>query len=197
MSNIRIEHIGGTDCEPTGGLSHVDILVAFMDDFTSLKELKKLCDPVAANVATKVEDLATITGTHTFKTGKGFTKFKAIQDKNGLESSLLGDQKQVFENKLTVLVQGSDAKTLGALRMYKGKQPLVVLAREAGSGRYRQLGHQRYAAFLSEATPKIAPEYEGENNVTFVFTDKNVVAAPIYKGDVTLQPAPTTPTPTP
>ncbi len=193
--DIRIEHIGGTDIEPTGGLSHWDILVAFMEDIDTLVELKKLGGDDPTQVAQSVEELSTINGTHTFKQGKGFTRFKALQDKNGIESSLLGEQLQVFENKLTVVVQGSDAAILGALRMYKGKRPLLVLAREAGSGRYRQLGHARYAAYLSEASPKLAPEMEGENNVTFVFSDKSLCAAPIYTGDITYMPSPTPPGP--
>jgi hypothetical protein len=180
MIPIRIEEIGGTDIEPTGGLSQVDILVAYMEDIDTLGELKKM------EAAASLSEMSTITVNHVFKTGKGFTKFKAMQDKNGLESSLIGDQKGVFENKLTVMVQGSDESTLGALRMFKGKKPLIILAREAGSGRYRQLGHKAYPATMDEASPKVAPEYEGDNNVTFVFKDKNVVSAPIYKGDITM-----------
>lgn len=193
MLDIRLESIGGTDCEPTGGLVHNEIYVGLLQDFDQIGVLKKMCDADPANVAKTVEELATITQGHIFKPGKGFTRLKAVQDKNGIESSLLGDQKQVFENKLTVVVQGSDPTTLGALRMYKGMKPLIVLAREGGSGRVRQLGGKSYGAILSEVTPKVASEKEGENNVTMVFTDKNLVAAPVYTGDITLQPAAITP----
>lgn len=193
MLEIRLESLGATDCEPTGGLVHNEIFVALLEDLEKIGVLKKMCDSDPANVATTIEELATITEGHVFKAGKGFTRIKAVQDKNGIESSLIGDQKQVFENKLTVVVQGSDPTVLGALRMYKGMKPLLVLAREAGSGRVRQLGDKSYGAVLSEVTPKVASEKEGENNVTMVFTDKNVVAAPVYTGDINLQPPPKPP----
>ncbi|WP_435263416.1 hypothetical protein [Tenacibaculum sp. nBUS_03] len=190
MLDIRLETLGGTDIEPTGGMVHDEIYVAFLDDLEKIGSLKSMDGKDTANVATTIEELATITESHMFKEGKGFTRIKAIQDKNGIESSLIGEQKLVFENKLNVVVQGSDPTVLGALRMYKGKKPLLVLAREAGSGRVRQLGDKSYGAILSEGTPKVASEKEGENNVAMVFTDKNVVAAPVYLGDINLQPKP-------
>ncbi|SEC45928.1 hypothetical protein SAMN04489761_3052 [Tenacibaculum sp. MAR_2009_124] len=182
---INLENIGGTDIEPTGGLVHNEIYVAKMEDFESIAETKKMDDSDPTRVAATIEELATIEGNHVLKTGKAFIKLNAIQDKNGIESSLIGDAKQVFENKLTVVVQGSDPKLLGSLRLLKGMKPLIVLARESGSGRLRQLGSKNYGAILSEVTPKVAAEKEGENNVTLVFSDKSVVAGPIYKGEVT------------
>jgi len=187
--DIKLEEIGGTSIEPTGGFSHVDILIAPTRYFTSIAGLLPIEGDAPLVLAASAKEAGEITADHTFNVGYGFAKFKAVQDKNGLESAMLGEKGgKVFENKLTVIVRGTDSETIGALRLLKNEQ-LIILAREAGTGRYRQLGHSRFAAELSEATPKIAPEYEGENGVTFVFSDKNVVAAPIYTGAITMQPA--------
>lgn len=181
---IKIEEIGGTTLEAPGGFSHVDILVATIDSLETIAELPPI--EGLGTLATTAADAVTISNSHTFKTGFGFAKFKAEQDKNGLESPLIGDAK-VHENKLTVMVRGTDAPLLGKLRLLRGEK-LLILAREAHSGRYRQLGSARYAAELIEATPTVAPEFEGTNSITFVFRDKSVVAAPIYTGDITYQP---------
>ncbi len=189
VHGIKLEEVGGTSIEPTGGFSHVDILIAPTRTFTNIAGIKPIEGDVLLDLATNAKAAAEITTDHTFAVGFGFAKFKAVQDKNGLESAMLGEKGgKVFENKLTVVVRGTDPETIGALRLLKNEQ-LIILAREAGTGRYRQIGHSRYAAELTEATPKIAPEYEGENGIVFVFTDKNVVAAPIYTGVITMQPA--------
>ncbi len=180
---MKIEEIGGTSIEPTGGLSHLDILVAPMSYLANIAEVPALDSSNVLSTAS----LAVVTGDHVFKDGFGFTLLRGIQDKNGLESNLIGDQKQAFENKVTVVVEGTDPAVLGARRLYKGKRPLLVLVREAGSGVYRQLGHTKYPATYSEGASKIAPEYEGENSCTFIFMDKNIVEAPIYRGAIVMQ----------
>jgi hypothetical protein len=182
---IKIENLGSLEAEPTGGFSHLDIFVASQRFMTTVLGVK---DIDGANAAVTVEELAEITGDHVFEDGYGFTKFTAIKGKNGLESAIIGDGK-MYENKLTVFIEGSDAKTLGAIRQFKAQKDLIVLAREAGSGRLRQLGHARYPCDMMEGTSVVAPEYEGLNGTTIVFSDKNKVAAPIYKGEVTAQSA--------
>lgn len=182
---IKIEEIGGTTLESAGGFSHVDILIATVDSLDTIAELPRI--EGTGTLATTAAAAATITGDHVFKAGYGFAMFRAEQDKNGLESPLIGDSK-VHENKLTVMVKGTDADLLGNLRLLKNEK-LLVLAREAHSGRYRQLGSARYAAEIIEATPTVAPEFEGQNTVTFVIRDKSVVAAPIYTGAITKQPS--------
>lgn len=184
--DIDLVEIGGTSIEPKGGFSHLDILVAPYDSFDTIAEVT----PIEGDgtLATTAIEAATIVGDHAFKTGKGFANFVAIQDKNGLESNMIGDA-QAFENKLTIIVKGSDAATIGALRLLKSyPKGLIVMPREAGSGKFRQLGHTKYAARITEATAKIAPEYEGENTVMFVISDKNHVPAPFYPGTITKQP---------
>ncbi|WP_198553783.1 hypothetical protein [Tenacibaculum sp. Bg11-29] len=180
---MKIEEIGGTSIEPTGGLSHLDILVAPMSYLINIAEVPALNSAKVLSTAS----LAIVLGDHVFKPGFGFTLLRGIQDKNGLESNLIGDQKQAFENKVTVVVEGTDPAVLGARRLYKGKTPLLVLVREAGSGVYRQLGHNKYPATYSEGASKIAPEYEGENSCTFIFMDKNIVEAPVYGGAIVMQ----------
>lgn len=186
--DIKLEEIGGTSIEPTGGFSHVDILLAPIRYFATIAGLKPIEGDAPLVLATSAKEAAEITGDHTFKEGYGFIKFKVVQDKAGLESPMIGERGgKVHENKLNFLVKGSDATLLGSVRLFKNEQ-FIALAREAGSGRYRQLGHAKYAAEITEATPKIAPEYEGENAVSFIISDKNVVAAPIYTGAITMQP---------
>ncbi len=184
--DIKLEVIGGTSIEPTGGFSHVDILIAPIATFATLAALP----PIEGDgvLATSAVEAAEISGDHIFLDGYGFAKFKAVQDKNGLESPMLGSKGgRVFENKITVVVRGSDQAVIGSLRLLKNEQ-LIVLARESQSGRYRQIGHAGYAAEISEATPKVAPEYEGDNEAMFIFADKNIVAAPVYTGAITMQP---------
>lgn len=186
--DIKLEEIGSSSIEPTGGFSHVDILIAPIRYFTSIATIPPIESDVPGDIATTAALAATIVGDHTFTVGYGFAKFKAVQDKAGLESPMIGEKGgRVHENKLTVIVRGSDAATIGAMRLMKNEQ-FIILAREAGSGRYRQIGHSRYAAEIEELTPKVAAEYEGGADVTFVFKDKNVVAAPIYPGAITMQP---------
>ncbi|PQB08016.1 hypothetical protein BST83_13280 [Polaribacter filamentus] len=181
---IKVEEIGGAILEASGGFSHIDILIARFSDFATIQDVPGIeGDGV---LATSAIEAATIAGDHAFTVGFGFARITAIQDKNGLESPLIGDAK-VHENKLNVIVKGSDAAVIGALRLYKNER-LIVLAREAGSGSYRQLGHSKYAAEIIEANAKVAPEYEGENTTMFVIRDKNHVAAPFYTGTITMQP---------
>ena len=60
---IKTEELGGTSLEPTGGFSHVDILVAsqrFMTTIAGVKDLE------GANVATTLAELAEISEDHVF-----------------------------------------------------------------------------------------------------------------------------------
>jgi hypothetical protein len=185
---IKIEEIGGTTLEAFGGFSHVDILVATFNSFLTIGGIPQI--EGSGTLALTAAEAATISEVHTFKDGFGFAKFIAIQDKNGLESNMIGDAK-AFENKLTIMVKGSDPATIGNLRLLRAER-LIVLAREAGSGNYRQIGHSKYAADITEAKATVAAEFEGENTTMFVISDKNAVAAPFYTGEITMQPAPVT-----
>jgi hypothetical protein len=180
---IKTENLGSLELEPAGGFSHLDILVASQRFMTTIAGVKNLD---GANAATTLAELVEVSADHAFEAGYGFTKFTGIKDKNGLESAIIGDGRMI-ENKLTVFIEGSDAATLGGIRQFKAEKALVVLAREAGSGRYRQLGHTFYPCTIMEGTSVVAPEFEGLNGTTLVFHDKNKVAAPIYKGAIAYQ----------
>lgn len=181
---IKLEEIGGTTIEASGGFSHVDLLIARFQDFDTIADAA----PIEGDgiLATTAAEAATIVGDHAFKVGFGFAKFVAEQDKNGLESALLGDAK-VHENKLTIVLKGTDAGTIGALRLLKNEK-LIVLARQANDGKYRQIGHSKYAAEIIEGSANVAPEYENASMTTFVIRDKNHVAAPYYAGAIVMQP---------
>lgn len=188
MSNIKIETIGGpSNCEVSGGFSHTEVFIAFLEDFETVHAPKKRC---GLDAATKSEDLVTITGDHVFKTGCGFSRFKAIEQTVGLETNQIGDPTKsvVQENKLTLQLLGSKPELLGAKRIYKGRE-LIVCVPEFGSGNVRQIGSAKYAAKLTESSSKIEGASEGENTTTLVFTDKQMYDAPIYKGELLKQPS--------
>ncbi|SOS48435.1 hypothetical protein [Tenacibaculum dicentrarchi] len=188
MSNIKIETIGGpSNCEVSGGFSHTEIHIAFLENFETVHAPKKTCGP---DVATNLADLVTINENHVFKPGFGFMVFKAIEQTAGLETSQIGDptKSPVQENKFTLQLLGSKAEILGAKRLLKGRE-LVVCAPEFTSGNVRQIGSAKYGAKLSESSSKIEAVSEGENTTTLVFTDKQMYDAPIYKGELLKQPS--------
>lgn len=188
--SIKVEKIGEPGCEVSGGFSHTEVYVALLSTFASLTEPKELCGDGAA---TTLEELVTITTAHTFNTGYGFTKMRAIQESVGLETTQIGDPNKspMQENKLTVQLLGSKAELLGFKRQFKG-QDIVVLAPEFGSGNLRQIGSAKFAGKISESSSKIEATVDGENTTTLVFMDKQKYDAPIYNvtgGGITLQPA--------
>ena len=184
---IEVENIGGNTCEVSGAFSHTECYIGFLEDFEQLTEPKDRCGDDAA---TTLADLVTISADHTFLTGKGFTKVKAIADTVGLESTQIGEttKSPVFENKLSIQILGSKPEILGYKRLIKGRD-LIVLAVEFESSQVRQIGSAKYPARMSELSSKIEPTVEGENTSTMVFMDKQKYDAPIYTGAITVQPA--------
>ena len=184
---IKVEKIGGATCEVSGAFSHTEVYVGFLENFASLTEPKDRC---GTNAASTLEELVTINSAHTFATGFGFTKIKAIADTVGLETTQIGSPtlSPVNENKLTIQILGSKAEILGFKRLCKGRD-LIVLATEFESGQVRQIGSAKYAGRLLESSSKIEATVEGENTTTLVFQDKQKYDAPIYTGTITLQPA--------
>ena len=185
---IYVENIGGATGEVSGAFSHTEVYVGFLENFESLTEPKEI---YGTNAATTLDDLVTISTTHTFNSGFGFTKIKAIADTVGLETTQIGSptMSPVNENKLTVQILGSKAEILGFKRLCKGRD-LIVLAAEFQSGQVRQIGSAKYAGRLLESSSKIEATVEGENTTTLVFQDKQKYDAPIYKGTITLQTNP-------
>ena len=186
MTIIKVEAIGGAgDCEVTGGFSHTEVYVGFLENFASLTEPSPRC---GTGAATTLEGLVEIAADHTFNAGFGFTKIKAISETVGLETAQIGSptMSPAQENKLTVQILGSKAEILGFKRLCKGRD-LIVLAPEFGNGQVRQIGSAKYAGRLLESSSKIEATPEGENTTTLVFQDKQLYDAPIYKGAITVQ----------
>ncbi|WP_281980473.1 hypothetical protein [Tenacibaculum mesophilum] len=185
--SIKIENIGGATSEVSGGFSHTEVYVALLENFTALTEPK---ERDGASPAASLAELVTIDTPHTFETGFGFTKIKAIRESVGLETTQIGDvtKSPMQENKLTLQMLGSEAEILGFKRWAKGRD-LVVLATEFESGNLRQIGSAKFGGKLIESSSKIEAALEGENTTTLVFQDKQKYDAPIYSGTIEIQPA--------
>lgn len=187
MSDIKVETLGSAVAEVMGSFAHTDIYVGLVDTFDAMVEPKERNAETGA--ATTLAELVTITEAHTFKAGFGFTKVKAVQNSISLEYNQIGDvnKSTAIENKMTFELLGSEAEILGAMRLWKGRD-LVVMGRESESGRLRQIGSLNYAAKM-QFEGRIESDPEGDNTVTVTVTDKQKYPAPIYTGAVTLQPA--------
>lgn len=185
--SINVETIGGTISEVSAGFSHTEVYIGFLEDFATLTEPK---ERDGASPATTLSELVTITADHTFNTGKGFTKVRAISETVGLETTQIGTSTMspVNENKLTIQILGSKDEILGFKRLCKGRD-LIVLATEFESGNVRQVGSAKFGGRLLESSSKIEATVEGENTTTLVFQDKQKYDAPIYTGTITLQPS--------
>lgn len=185
---IKVETIGGGDAEISGGFTHTELYVGFLETFETLTAPKKRSGTAAAAT---LDELVSITTDHTFLEGFGFTKVKAIAETIGLETAQIGDptKSPVNENKLTVQILGSTAEILGFKRLIKGRE-LIVLATEFESGNLRQIGSAAFAGKLLESSSKIEAAIEGENTTTLVFSDKQMYDAPIYTptGPIPIQP---------
>jgi len=184
---INVEQIGEPAAEVSGGFSHTEIRIGFLENFASLDQPK---DIEGDTPATTLTELVTIVGDHTFNAGVGFTKVKALLESVLLETTQMGPKfAHIQENKLTFQMLGSKDEILGFKRLIKNKD-LIVLAPEFASGNVRQIGSAKFAGSVLESSGKIDGVIEGENTATFVIQDKQLYDAPIYKGAITDQPAP-------
>ncbi len=182
---IKVENIGASAAEVSGAFSHSEVYVGFLENFDALTE-PKAKDGTSA--AATLEELVSITEDHTFLTGFGFTKVKAIAETVKLETAQIGNKPQpVQENKLTFQMLGTKPEILGFKRRIKGED-LIVVAVEFGSGQMRQIGSAKYPASVLESSSIIDGPVEGENTSTFVIQDKQMYDAPNYSGEITLQP---------
>jgi hypothetical protein len=164
---VALEDIGGVSCEPVSGLVG-KIYYALHNDFDTINDPKKICDPVPANVAASFE-IETVTETGTIK------------------SVQIGEvSRGLFQNDLAIEISGSEAEVLGFCRWVKN-QKLVILSEEFGSGNVRQLGSSRLPA-TAKVEHNIEATLEGKNSAVITFTDKNFGPAPIYKGAIQLIP---------
>lgn len=189
VADIKIEQLGsGINTEEnSGAIVNSEILIAPISAFTTIATPAKA---LKDGDATAMEQYVTITANHVFKAGYGFTKIKAIVEKNSYEAKGIGSRgARAEENKLTINIAGSDPELAGWIRRYKNED-LIVLFKTFGRGDYRQIGSLDYAAFIAEKTAKIGETVEGDSMRTIVFADKQLYEAPYYTGTRSLQPAP-------
>lgn len=184
--SIAIEDIGGSVCEPAAGVSKV--YYAEYSDFVTIKDTKKLCDDVLANVAASYEELAEIDADHVFKQGKCFKEIKTITNTGAVTSTQVGEtERHLFDNEFVFEIADSTAKVLGFQRFIKNKK-FIFLVEEFGSGRMRQIGWSRLGALISAQVHSLEAATEGKNSATVTVKDTNFGPAPIYKGAVLLTP---------
>ena len=189
MSQIDIEDIGGETPEPIAGLA-TRAWYARKSDFDTIVDTKKMQDDDPANVAANFEELMEINDDHVFNSGKCFKKIDFIQETGLIKTKLIGATGgKLFENDVTIELQGSSSKLLGFLRAIKNDK-LIVLVEEVGTGHIRQLGFSKYGAIPDALDHEIAALVEGKNSATVTFKDKNFGPAPIYKGVISEAPAP-------
>jgi hypothetical protein len=183
---VALEDIGGVSCEPVSGLVG-KIYYALHNDFDTINDPKKICDPVPANVAASFAELSTIATAHVFKTGKKFFQIETVTETGTIKSVQIGEvSRGLFQNDLAIEISGSEAEVLGFCRWVKN-QKLVILSEEFGSGNVRQLGSSRLPA-TAKVEHNIEATLEGKNSAVITFTDKNFGPAPIYKGAIQLIP---------
>lgn len=177
---FNINNIGNQVCEPLGGFA-IEILVGLKSDFQSLAKPKDICSD-SGNAASNFEELGKITGTHVLKAGKKLFKMTAVSESPGLVSPQIGEKgRRLFENTLTLIVPGSDAAIIGAMRWLKN-QNLIVFAKEFGSQNYRQIGSEDLPAWVESNEGAVEAAVEGNNAFTIAFKDKAKGPAPIYAG---------------
>lgn len=185
---LDLDNIGGESAEPIAGLA-TKAWYARHDDFVTIRDSKRMEDEVPANVAETFEELMEITDDHVFKTGKCFKTIDFIQETGEVKCKMIGTKgAKLFENEVTLELEGSSSKLLGFLRAVKNEK-LVLLVEEVGTGNIRQLGFSRYAAFPDVLEHELAPLLEGKNSVKVTFKDKNFGPASIYKGEISTTPA--------
>jgi hypothetical protein len=187
--DIKVEKIGGVSDEPTGSFNHRNLRIALVSWFATMAAPKPLTDATTpANEAVNFKELAEITGTHTFKAGYGFMTVEGIQEMTDLAVKGIGSKKgRLFENKMNFSLEGSRAETLGFSRWIKNAD-VIVLAQEASSKRYRQIGSEEFAAAVVEFESKVEATADGANSRVFTISDKQVYEAPIYLGTITDMP---------
>lgn len=183
---VALEDIGGQVCEPIASFS--DVYYAEQSDFTTISAPKDICNEDSALVAASFEELAEITSNHVMKSGKCFRRIDFITETGGITSKNIGEtERNLFQNELAIEVADSNPKLLGFMRYAKNKR-FIVLAKETGSGRVRQLGSERIPARFMTQEHTVEATMEGKNSATLTIMDKWFGPAPIYTGDIQLTP---------
>lgn len=185
---MDLEDLGGESGEPIGGLA-TKIWYAKKSDFSLIVDPKKMDDENPENVAQDYKELVEITENHVFKTTKCFKTIPFIQETGGIKTAPIGAKGgKLSENELVIEIAGSKAEVLGLMRAIKNED-LIVLAEEVGTGNIRQLGWSKYGA-SADCEHELTPTLEGKNSGKITFKDKNTGPASIYKGEISVIPAP-------
>lgn len=185
---MDIEDLGGESAEPIAGLV-TKAWYAKWTDFETIVDPKKMDDEDPSKIAQEYEELMEITENHVFKSTKCFKTIDFIQEAGGLKTKPIGPKGgKLFENEIGMELAGSEAKLLGFMRAMKNEK-LIVLVQEVGNGNIRQLGWSKYAA-SAETEHELGEALEGKNSAKITFKDKNVGPPSIYKGEISVIPAP-------
>lgn len=186
---MNLEDLGGESAEPISGLA-TKAWYAKRSDFETIVDTKKMEDENPANVAQNNEELMIITDNHVFKTTKCFKTIDFVQETGEIKTKSIGPKGgKLFENTIPIEIAGSRAELLGFMRAIKNGD-LIVLVEEVGTGNIRQLGWSKYGAEASDLEHEIGAALEGKNSAKITFKDKNLGPASIYKGEISVIPAP-------
>ena len=189
MALLPLEDLGGESAEPIAGLA-TKAWYARKSDFETIADTKKMEDKDPLNVAGNYTELMEIAETHVFKTTKCFKTIDFIQETGEVKTKGIGPKGgKLFENSIPIELSGSSAELLGFMRAIKNEK-LIVLVQEVGTGNIRQLGWSKYAAEASDLEHEIGALLEGKNSAKITFKDKNFGPASIYKGEISVVPAP-------
>lgn len=163
-----------------GGVRHQDIYFAASDWFAA----NGIKAPKSFSVATALEDLATISETHAFKTGYGFMKITATPKTGNIESPQAGeDDGKVFNNTLAFVKPGSKGEVLGFQRKFQNRDG-IWLVKEV-DGTVRQIGSEAIPARMSAVTNSLGGGgHDGKKGATFEIMDFQAYPAPIYTGTI-------------
>ena len=186
---MNLEDLGGESAEPISGLA-TKAWYAKRSDFETIVDTKKMEDENPNNVAQNYAELMEITENHVFKTTKCFKTIDLIQETGEIKTKSIGaNGGKLFENSISMELAGSSAEILGFMRAIKN-EPIILLVEEVGTSNIRQLGWSKYAAEASELEHDLSTALEGKNSLKITFKDKNLGPASIYKGEISVIPAP-------
>lgn len=165
--------------EVASGVSETELYVARVSDFSDIKEIPSLA------TVTSYAEAATISETHTFLAGKGFTKLNVLADTGNVTSESVGSKgAKSFTTSLAGTLPGTSARNKGFGRAWKNA-PLIAIAK-ARTGEYVQIGSKSGPAFFDTFSPNTGTAPEDVNGIPFVISATTKAPAPVYGGDLTL-----------
>lgn len=171
--------------ETAPGVSEVGVYAAAISDFTAGGIQK----PADLSTATNLEELATITEAHEFKTDRGFHKVYINPDSGLVETAHGGEKGNLsLNNSFTGTLPGTGAKTAGYIRKYKNT-PMIYIIKEK-SGNVKQIGSELSPAYMTEVTGTSGQKAGDNKNTIVKIMDTQNYPAPEYAGTIQEFPAP-------